>query len=58
MKLIEEIRAPIETEIRCRSKFKKWAYDNAYTLAFLAIFFGLTWIVIMLVGLWEVAHVQ
>lgn len=34
---LQDIREPIEIEIPCKSKVKKWAFDNAYTLIFLAV---------------------
>lgn len=40
---------PIEVTLLCRSRVKKWAYDNAYTLAFLSVMFVVTWIVLVVV---------
>jgi hypothetical protein len=34
---VHEIREPIEIEIPCKSKLRKWAFENAYTLIFLSI---------------------
>lgn len=35
--VIHKVREPIEIEITCRSKIRKWAFENAYTLIFLSI---------------------
>lgn len=29
-------------------RVKKWAYQNAYTLIFLAVMFGVTWVLLVL----------
>ena len=33
---IHTIKEPIEIEIPCRSRIRKWAFENAFTLIFLA----------------------
>lgn len=53
---LRDFREPIEVLLPCRSKIRKWAFDNAIMLAVMAFFFVLTWIAIFIVGVW--AHVQ
>lgn len=36
--------------IFCRSRVKRWAYHNAYTLIFLTVMFAISWIVTIIVG--------
>lgn len=38
------------TVIHCRSKLRKWAYDNAYTLLLMAFFFTVTWVAMIIYG--------
>lgn len=33
--------------LRFRSKLRLWAYENALTLTFLALMFGVTWILMI-----------
>lgn len=56
MKMIDNMREPIDEHINCRSKFKKWAYDNAYTLIFLSFFFGVTWLIMIVIAAWGATH--
>jgi hypothetical protein len=44
MKTLEKIREPLNIELTCTSKVKKWAFDNAYMLIFISVFFTITWI--------------
>jgi hypothetical protein len=46
---LKQVMAPIEIHITCRSRLRKWAFDNAYTLMFLSAMFVVTWSVIVLV---------
>jgi hypothetical protein len=43
--LFQKARTPITVYIPYGSRFRKWAYDNAYTLVFLTVMFFITWIV-------------
>lgn len=45
---VAEARSEI---IICRSKLRKWAYENAITLVFMAIGFAITWAVMILYGI-------
>jgi hypothetical protein len=38
-------REPVKVHLLCQSRIKKWAFDNAYTLIFLAVMFFITWTV-------------
>lgn len=53
---ISEIREPIDIVLPCRSKVKKWAFENAYTLMTMAVLFGVTWIAIFIVGVMAYAN--
>jgi len=44
MKTLDKIREPLNIELTCTSKVKKWAFDNAYMLIFISVFFAITWI--------------
>lgn len=46
----------INTVIFCRSKLRKWAFDNAYTLTLMAVLFAITWVALFVVGVY--AHAQ
>lgn len=39
----ESLRLPVEIHLTTKSKIKKWAYDNAWTLILMAICFAITW---------------
>jgi hypothetical protein len=45
-RLREAVR-PINIQLTCRSKIRKWAFENAYTLIFLSIFYVITWVLIV-----------
>jgi hypothetical protein len=46
-----KIAEPIEVHITCRSKIRKWAYENAYTLIFVSVYHVLaTWGIIFVIG--------
>lgn len=53
LKVIERVREPIAEEILVRSKVKKWAYHNAYTLIFLSVMFVITWVVAVVTSTWN-----
>jgi hypothetical protein len=40
---IKHIREPINVQIDCRSKIRKWAYDNGPMLIFFSVMFFITW---------------
>lgn len=48
---IRELREPINIVIPCKSKLRKWAFENAYTLIIMAFFFGITWVVMIVYGI-------
>jgi hypothetical protein len=48
---LNEIREPIEIVIPCRSKIRRWAFENAYMLIVMAIFFVITWGVMIVYGI-------
>jgi hypothetical protein len=50
MYLFSSFREPIKVSIECRSKLRKWAYDNAYTLVFMSVLFAITWIAMLAYG--------
>jgi hypothetical protein len=52
---LREIREPIDVILPCRSKIKKWAFENAYVLIVMAIMFGITWLAIFILGVHEYA---
>lgn len=47
MKMVDHLREPLNIEITCTSRIRKWAYENAFTLIFLTAMFIITWIVIV-----------
>lgn len=51
---LKEVRSPIDPPetLFCKSKVKRWAYHNALTLIFLSSMFIITWIVMVVIGLW------
>lgn len=46
----ERIRLTQPISLRCVSKVKKWAYENAWTLIVMAIGFAITWSYILFLG--------
>jgi hypothetical protein len=44
---VKHIREPIDVQIVCRSKIRKWAYDNAPLLIFLTSMFFITWVLLV-----------
>src|SRR5687767_8177291 len=48
---LQEVITPIEIQLTCKSRVKKWAFDNAYTLIFLSCMFVITWCIIVVRGL-------
>lgn len=50
-----DLREPIQITLTTPSKIRKWAFENAYTLIAMAIFFIITWILIVIEG---VRHVS
>jgi hypothetical protein len=55
IRLLEEIREPIYVQLPCRSKIRKWAYENAYTLVLIAILFAITWVAMVVYGVTQSA---
>ena len=47
---LKRITEPIEIQLFCHSKIRKWAFDNAYTLIFLSSFFIVTWILMVVIS--------
>jgi hypothetical protein len=43
-------REKIHILIPCRSKVRKWAFENAYLLVVMAVMFAITWIALFIVG--------
>lgn len=39
------IKEKFHVTLECNSKTQKWAYDNARTLIFLTLMFGISWII-------------
>lgn len=48
--VISQIREPIEIVIPCKSRIRKWAFDNAYTLLLVTFVTIITWIGIFVLG--------
>ena len=46
----EHVRLPVEIHLTCKSRVKKWAYDNAWTLIVMAICFTITWAYLVYTG--------
>lgn len=49
---IRGMREPIQIELPCKSKVKKWAFENAYTLILMGVLFALTWGAMLAYGVW------
>lgn len=58
-------RQEVETEMRevrihkppfDIEKFRRWAHDNACTLAFLAVMFAITWIMIVVANVYSISR--
>jgi len=49
--LLRRIGEPINVHITCRSKVRKWAYENAYTLIFASIYFMVTWVIVIVANI-------
>lgn len=47
---IKGVLEPVDIIIPCKSKIKKWAFENAYTLIFLAFMFIVTWVIMIIVA--------
>lgn len=43
-------REPVEIVLPCKSRVKKWAFENAYMLALVFGLFVTTWIGLFIVG--------
>ena len=48
---LKQVTKPIEIKIICHSRLRKWAFDNAYTLIFLASLFVVTWVLMLVIHL-------
>lgn len=47
---MENLRLPVEVHLTTKSKVKKWAYENAWTLILMGILNGLTWAYLLYQG--------
>jgi hypothetical protein len=47
---LQDVREPIFVQLSCRSKIRKWAYENAYTLVLIAVLFAITWVTMIAYG--------
>ena len=45
-----DLNLPNPLELKCTSRVKKWAYDNAWTLLLMAVLFLITWVWILYLG--------
>lgn len=48
---LKAVKEPIDIVLPCRSKIKKWAFENAYMLTLVFILFAITWVAILVVGI-------
>jgi len=51
--LVNTVRLPVEIKLTCKSKVKKWAFENAWVLIVMAIGFAITWVYLIFKGVSE-----